>query len=418
MPTWRIQAGAAIAAAPSNNEFLHSLGGLTDTGATEAHYQVRVRGTYTWANLYVRVIANGGGGNSELISRVNGGNGNQSVTIPAGTTGTFTDTTNSDSLTDGDLICVQAPTADVITVMAIAGTLYSPYTLPILVGNTTHDAIASGTTAYGPVGGDAASPTTTEADAQDQFKTTAVLSNFRVYVSANTSTGSRQLDLRVNGADGNQTVTVGAGLTGAFEDTSNSDSIAADDLVCYQVNAGTDGEITPVLFQVKADSDVRLTIAHKSDGLALNGVTPTTYSHTEGGSVKASTEAYVQTDALTAFTAKNAYIYISSNSMANPSTYTLRKDGGDTALTISVGGGLTGAFEDSEHTVEFSAGELLCWKNVVSGAGTVDLTAQSFEAQPPGPVGLSTVNDVPAGGISMVNDPVTWATIASINDVP
>lgn len=67
------------------------------------------------------------------------------------------------------------------------------------------------------------------------------LSGMWVYVIANTISATSFVRLRKNGADGNQSISITASTTGAFEDTTNSDSITSSDYVNYSVVTGGTG---------------------------------------------------------------------------------------------------------------------------------------------------------------------------------
>jgi len=78
------------------------------------------------------------------------------------------------------------------------------------------------------------------------------LRNMGIHVSANLSTGiGFTFTLRINGVDGNQSITVGAGATGFFQDTVNEDSIAVGDLVSYRFNKPAGGNVTFVGFGIE-----------------------------------------------------------------------------------------------------------------------------------------------------------------------
>lgn len=61
---------------------------------------------------------------------------------------------------------------------------------------------------------------------------------FAISVETNTLVNPFTWTFRVNGADGNGQVTVGAGLTGEFQDTTNIDDVTALDLVDYVFREG------------------------------------------------------------------------------------------------------------------------------------------------------------------------------------
>lgn len=66
------------------------------------------------------------------------------------------------------------------------------------------------------------------------------MEKLRTHVLTSTTTGTGTFAIRINGATGNQTVSIGAGLTGFFEDTTNVDYAGGADLVNY-IWSGGDG---------------------------------------------------------------------------------------------------------------------------------------------------------------------------------
>ena len=74
-----------------------------------------------------------------------------------------------------------------------------------------------------------------ESYCQQKFFDAGTLSNLTISVYLNEFSGNNVFTMRVNGGDGNQTVTVSGETTGRFEDTSHTDSIDADDLVCVEL---------------------------------------------------------------------------------------------------------------------------------------------------------------------------------------
>jgi len=80
------------------------------------------------------------------------------------------------------------------------------------------------------------------------------LRNLRVYVSANTTLADSTVTLRANGADTSLSVTVPAGQTGEFENTSVVAELSAGSRVCYKVFAGAGGTGIITVETVQVDS--------------------------------------------------------------------------------------------------------------------------------------------------------------------
>ncbi len=423
MPTWLLVLGLGTPAAepagatryvpPSSSLLMQT---------TEAKAQVIARDSYTLADLYVRVIANATTASSTVRSRVGGANGNQSVSIGAGATGVFQDTVNSDSLVDGNLFNSQVVVGagGTLKVSIIAYTLATAAnTTPILVSHWPYT-IAFGQTRYAPPVGAVDFTTTTEARTQYTFRTAATLSNLRVYLSMNLNNGSSTFRTRVNGVNGDQSVTVPASTTGAFEDTTNTDSISPGDPVNLQaVTGGTLGNMTINIAQMKSNSARRQVAATSCLSVTL-AANLTRFLPVEGFSQwYATVEADSQVAALTPFTARNMFVNVPTNSVDGASVFTMRKNGANGNLTVTVPDSTTGTFEDTTHTDTFIETDTLSWQIVTGGtAGTMEITAVGFELEQPaaGPAGIAKVNEVASANIGKVNS-VAWASIAKINEV-
>lgn len=100
-------------------------------------------------------------------------------------------------------------------------------------------------TQYFPVVGSLAITTSVEASQQlsPQFAHSA--SNMETFVVAN-NLPSATLSFRKNGANGNQSISIGSLATGYFEDTVNSDVLTSTDSVNYQLITGGTSTISNI----------------------------------------------------------------------------------------------------------------------------------------------------------------------------
>ena len=120
----------------------------------EAVDQFIVRDTYTWANLLLIVPTNTLNGATTIRSRVNAVNGNMSLSVAAAATGTFEDTTNSDSLVDGSLFVYQIATggtAGTFYMTTISSTLSTVANNTPIIGSGFGSTILAGVTTYMPL---------------------------------------------------------------------------------------------------------------------------------------------------------------------------------------------------------------------------------------------------------------------------
>jgi hypothetical protein len=215
-------------------------------GLTEADFQFKSpAGTYD--NLGLAVYYQTGGGTRTHRFRINGANGNQ--VISATGTGWYEDATNSDSVSEGDLVNIMRTVPDAsewrIQHLSVHFTPTSNRAYNI---GTYGINLSSNSTRYLGVGyGGSFVSSTTESYKQHIVKEYKQrLTNLRVVCSVNTVTTSPStIKSRVNGADGNLSISIPASTTGTYEDTSNKDILEIDDLFCFQyIIPNTSGNIT------------------------------------------------------------------------------------------------------------------------------------------------------------------------------
>ncbi len=97
--------GGAIFQNDSDVEIFSPVG-LVDTG-TQGQTEVIVREAGTWRTGWAIATVNTRGDDSEVKNRINGSTGSILITITAGMTGQYEDTSGSDALADGDAINFQ-----------------------------------------------------------------------------------------------------------------------------------------------------------------------------------------------------------------------------------------------------------------------------------------------------------------------
>jgi hypothetical protein len=324
-----------------------------------------------------------------LIRFINNGVvGNQILTIPAGATGFFQDTTNSDVVTAGNhyAIGVTFPVGgNTISYSQIGGMMEdatSPYLSKFMcLGSAT----LNGVTRYGGLAGTALAQTldTIQATTMTSAGTLKRLTA-RVYV--NSCTADITVKSRINGADGNLTLTIPAATTGFFEDTTNSDTIAANDLVNL---VGTAGASTgSANFGICSDFESSgSTIITGNVVSALSGITPGTgkfYRLNCSGSTNV-LQVQAQMYCPGTFRIKNARVRLWTNGHNADSTWTLQKNGVDTSVVLTIPALTTGEFIDSVDTVDVVAGDLLNWKLDMPGAGNATVYGMSFDVEDPTP---------------------------------
>jgi hypothetical protein len=221
-----------------------------DGGAgVEASAQSLMRTSGSLTYLYA-IVTVAPGASVTVTLRKNAANGNNTLTCTSGTTGLFEDTTpHTDSYVNGDKICAAIGTVSSgsITLQVGVTNTYSTNYNEVEGGmgpaaNWFQNASDKFMSIAGPGPSD---PTTGSEGLWQMAHNFAVgkASNLRVNVTTNNwVVTSGTVQTRKNGADANQIVTITAGNTGYFEDTTNSDSFTSGDLVDYVLRGGSAGQ--------------------------------------------------------------------------------------------------------------------------------------------------------------------------------
>ncbi len=365
-------------------------GSLSTTGfprsandTVESSHQIIYR-TAGILSLFTIVMNTNTRGASTATVRLNGAAGNQSVSIGASATGTFQDTTHTDAVNAGDKVAYQIVTGaggstfdDRLTLCLFDP---SPLTVSILAYVSLPNlSTASQTTFYGVTGG-ASGAITTESTIQTKLRSPGTLKNFMFSVASNARTTATTANSRVNGANGNLAISVGASATGFFEDTTNSDALNVGDLIDFAVTTGTGaGTITGGVLKaelVTADGSFLLGESSSAQTLAAN---LTRYMPFGAASERDATESLVQQQALYPFVGSMLQITIAANSLTAASTFSSRKNGAAGNQSISIGSGATGLFEDTVNQDVYAASDLLSCQLVTGATGTtITPTAHSM----------------------------------------
>lgn len=373
--------------------------GSLEFHTSEDKNQAIARDTYTLADLFVRIIANVLDGTTTVRTRKNTANGNQSVSILTTQTGTFQDTVNSDALADGDLFNYQVVTG------GTSGDIYpSIFSCTLETASNTTPIICRG---YGTeaswnitrflclMGGDMSNFEDVESHVQYTFRVASTLSNLRLKVY-NQKLEASTIRTRVNGGNGNQSVSIPEDMSGTYEDAVNSDSISIGDLVNLQTVIGDNvfpgSKFDIFSGQIKSDSTGRQTaVTSDSETDTPQDYDETFYYPLEGNTIgQTGTELNTQCLTRMAFVAGNFFVNAPVNTTNGARTVNTRINGGDGSLSVSIGAAATGTFEDLVNSDTLIATDLYNFK---SGAGGTSgsIVVQIVGAQipfPAPPVGL------------------------------
>src|SRR5215831_18254033 len=355
MSLWHQSSGTgafALNLAQGATNFFHADGAATGA-TTEAWTQIKLRGTYTTKNLQVYCASVNGTGTA--VTRKNGANGGNSVSITA--TGYIEDTSGTTSFADGDLYCISVTAGgSVLSYHKIAGGTF--------ISNT------------GSAG---------QVSTQVKFRFAPTLSNLQVSISSNANATSTTLWAQKNGTNTSMAVSVLSSTTGLKEDVSNSVSITAGDLFGCMWDCTTGaGSITFYSLAVKSSGTAYLGGHSSGTNLAAGGFVPVLGNYVSSGS-----EAFSQMKARTTVVFKNMSANVNSSASI---TVTLRANTanptGGPALSLSATGwieDLTGSYTPAATDVinygfTGSGSPNVYHIGIQQGLGTAGPTLESFTA--------------------------------------
>ena len=336
----------------------------------------------TLKGLRVVVHTNARGSSSPLTTRKNGADTAQTVTIPASTTGTFTDLSDDVSLTAGDTYSYSVNpggTSGSLIITSIGVNLESSGQAATQLSGITSSitVTAASINRWVALGGYMSVFATVETRAQNLIPLAGTASNLRVFVTAARAT-STTVRSRKNSANGSQIVTLTGGTTGAFEDTTNSDTMAAGDILGAQFTTGTGSDSLTVTncSMIFTSSVARATVLASVNTAATLSAATTRYSQPLGAMTLETTEALAECICPSPGTISAVGCTLDSNSSTAAVSLTCRIGGVDTGVTVSIPASTTGAFYDtSAATATVAAGNAVSVK--YAGAVTGSLTLRT-----------------------------------------
>lgn len=373
-----IESGNAGAVTTGATSFLSLGSGPWNASGAETNYQTTWRTGGIFSNLYCRITANATTGSSTVRYRVAAASGNQVVTIGSAATGEFTDSSNTDTASAGNKIDYQVVNGGggSITIAAITER-FAPTTASNTVNKLTCTGSISDVTAlatyYQTLGGalGIATNNTTEVNAQFKNKVAATLTNLFVFISANTASIAT-VTSRVNAGAGNLTVSIGSGTTGAFEDTTHTDTLAAGNLVNTALNSTVTTTLTCRIIAVDYTTTIGQTAYMAADASAAStiGIGLARYFFLAGSTTGQATESVAQALAQIPFTASNLEAYVVTNSITTSSSVKLRQNANSSNNGLSIANSTTGYYEDTTHTDLVGASDEIDYSVVVGATGT------------------------------------------------
>ena len=394
MNTTLLVTGSTIPQAAAGVTYFLSIGqtvGQINIDPISSPVSRKWRSPGVFSRLYVRISANTFTQTAVFSFTKNAVGGNQTVSVPTTVTGEFQDNSHSDSVVSGDLVCMQN------NMIVGTGSLTYPILALLFSGatNPTDETLAfagrtgafnqSAVTRFVPIAGSdsgsgSAIGTGTEANAQFKMKIAGTLSNLEVFVASNARTGATVFNVRIGAANGNNTISVGAGLTGLFEDTTHTDAISINSLINYSVVLDTETNALGCSFiSVKYAASAYHYIVADAGTTNTLAAGPVTYWNSISGdsngiasaSWNSTSETTVMCLAQFPHTLSNLETFVSqSSTLTSASTLTIRKNAANGNQVISIPAATTGYFEDTVNTDVLIGSEEINYQLVVGGVAT------------------------------------------------
>lgn len=357
------------------------LGNATDTAR-----QVRYRTAGVMKKLHCQVSANATTTASTVtLNKVGVGSGNLTVSIAAAATGEFRDLTNTDSIANGDNLVstVVVGATGALTLWAISY-VFEPSNTPETVMKmtaTVQNVTAASTTYFCHLSGNNENNPTSETGIGYLIRSN--INSHHLFVNVTTARATTStVKTRKNGADGNMTLSLTGGVTGIFEDTSNSDTLVSGDLYNLTVITGTGVDSLSCRAMVEfttLDGTFEVISGDSSGGVAF-GITR--FGHIGGRASWASSETNIPTRFQVAARARNLRMYVMTNSVNGDATLQLRVNSNrNLALACIILASSTGQFEDTTSIAEIGDEHTLSYRIVTGGSsGTLVMRYLGFTA--------------------------------------
>ena len=366
-------------------------------GVGETARSSKCRAPGTLSDLTVQVDTNNRTTATPITIRKNSADTSLAVSISATTTGTFADTTDTVSLAAGDTFNfsrAHGTDSNTLLIRFIEAILDTTGDAAIFCGSNGKQNVnaSSGTLYNSPAG--SSFDRSSESDVNIPAPVAGTLSNLQVAVESNARTNTTTWTSRVNGADGNQSVSVTSGSTGHFEDTSNTDSVTAGQNMAMKIATGSGTQILQFhLNGMLFTADDTTGVPFMAKGFYGSSTNEYSFVSTEADDV--GTESNVQLEALFDFTWSDLSVQVPSNSSTATTTCRSRINGANGNQVVTYTSGQTGVKQDTSNTdsvtdgddISFQASGMNATFNIrgissfaaVAGAGTdVPLDAGSF----------------------------------------
>jgi hypothetical protein len=406
------------------------------SGAYQAQVQTtdvartKFRTAGTFRDLRVRVLSNLRTSATDVRTYKNGVDGTLQVRVPALTTGNYSDPTHTDTVAVGDVWSYR------IQRFASGALTFGPRDIRVTWSTASgathlvahHNGGTGSATSFIAITGSHNTSTTasaTETHVQHKLPIAGTLQHPSLDVVTNTRNGALTYTLRKNAADTAVVISVTAATTGLFEDASNSAAVVATDLVCWsRAVGGASGAAAinshGITFVPTTADEWWAGGIGASTGNGTLAFAQTAYFAPIGQAESNATEAERQNEVgLDGTSLLSLTTQISSTPNA-ASTMTLRKNGVDTAIAVSIPQATSGWVTTSGGPVTYDATDLLSVKVVTGGSSSalswraVVLNGLSTEHPPLVNAGPDQILTLPTSAVmagsatDLESDPLTY----------
>jgi hypothetical protein len=204
-----------------------------------------------------------------------------------------------------------------------------------------------------------------ETDAQTPFPA-GTISNLWCRVKT-AATANSTVVLRKNGANGNETFSIGANTTGAFSDATDTDSTASGDKIAVGITPGSTALVITIIATTFTSTNMSNTITHmlSFQDLSSQPTITGTYYSTPSGVTAYKTSSYNSTEANSklrmrkAFTVNNFAAFITGG---GGGTLNSRKNGANGNITVNLNVGSAQLVQDTTHSDSLAVGDDFDWQ--------------------------------------------------------
>lgn len=250
----------------------------------------------------------------------------------------------------------------------------------------TQGTTAAGQSQYWWLGQASAPGNTVQANREFPWGVAGTISKLYVKILTNTTSLQSAIIVRKNGADTALLVIIPVGTSGIFEDTTNTVSIAPTDKTTYRSSSGGTGTFQFSVLSCIFDATTNCVSKLVSYPFGITTASTSLYLPVAGAVAGITTvEATCEHTIKVAGIAKNAYLSVFSNARVNDTTFILRKNRVDTAISLNVPAGATGPYTDTTNQISYSVDDEIDWRIATgSGAQTLNMGCLALEYETTG----------------------------------